>query len=76
MSQGLLEGTDERLPWLVETKPHLSVHIVRMEFSLNGHPLPSLPALIQLGLFLTLVSYLHLLTLVLHLLIFFFLILT
>jgi hypothetical protein len=31
-----LEGADERLPWLAETKPHLCIHIVGMELNLNG----------------------------------------
>jgi hypothetical protein len=33
-----LEGADERLPSLSETKTHLSLHIVAMELNFNGLP--------------------------------------
>jgi hypothetical protein len=38
MFRRFLEGADERLPWLAETKPHLSVHVVGMELNLNDLP--------------------------------------
>jgi hypothetical protein len=38
MSRRFLEGADERLPWLAETKTILSLHIVGMELNLNGLP--------------------------------------
>jgi hypothetical protein len=38
MFQRFIEGADERLPSFVETKPHLSVHVVVMELNLNGLP--------------------------------------
>jgi hypothetical protein len=38
MFRRFLEGADESLPCLVETKTHLSVHIVGMELNLNGLP--------------------------------------
>jgi hypothetical protein len=33
-----LEGGDERLPWVAETKSNISVHAVGMELNLNGLP--------------------------------------
>jgi hypothetical protein len=38
MFRRFLEGADERLPCLAETKTNLSVHIVGMELNLNGLP--------------------------------------
>jgi hypothetical protein len=34
----ILEGADEGLPWLAETKTHHSVHILVMELNFNGLP--------------------------------------
>jgi hypothetical protein len=36
MFRRFIEGADEKLPWLAETKTNLSVHIVGMELNLNG----------------------------------------
>jgi hypothetical protein len=38
MSRRFLEGAEERLPRLAETKTNLSVHIVGTELNLNGLP--------------------------------------
>jgi hypothetical protein len=38
MFRRFLEGADERLPCLAETKTNLSVHIVGMELNHNGLP--------------------------------------
>jgi hypothetical protein len=38
MLQRFLEGADERLPLLAETKTNISVHVVLMELNLNGLP--------------------------------------
>jgi hypothetical protein len=36
MLRRFLEGADERLPWVAETKTNISVHSVGMELNLNG----------------------------------------
>jgi hypothetical protein len=33
-----IEGADERLPWLAESKDSISVYILGMELNLNGIP--------------------------------------
>jgi hypothetical protein len=34
----IFKGANKRLPWFAETEATLSVHIVGVEFNLNGHP--------------------------------------
>jgi hypothetical protein len=38
MFRRFLEGADERLPQLAETKTNLSIHIVGLELNLSGLP--------------------------------------